>query len=426
MKKIPEVAIVGRVNTGKSTLFNRIIKKPLSIVDARPGLTRDRVKKPVEWDNFTFFLTDTGGLYPPEEDLIWEKVREKIKETVENADLVILLVDASQGVTPFDEEIAEWLRSKNKDVILVANKIDKKDQDVLSFYKLGLGEPLGISAVHGRGIQELLDRIAEKLRAKGYESVRKKKEDKVRVAILGKPNVGKSSILNALCGKEITIISPIPGTTRDSVDVETDEFIFVDTAGIRRKYQDEVEYYGALRSMSSLRYSEVAILVIDASLPVTHIDKKIANLIVEEGRGLVVTLNKSDLIPKKKRAETFQYFVNELFFLDFAPKIYVSALTGEGIEFLKELVKVSRREWKRKLSRREVDDFIYEVMAKHPPTAEITFFAQVGTEPPKFLIKTKGKLKQNYIRFLERELRQRFGFQGTPIVIKNEVQNLRK
>ena len=178
--------------------------------------------------------------------------------------------------------------------------------------------------------------------------------------------------------------------------------------------------------MSSLRYSEVAILVIDASLPVTHIDKKIANLIVEEGRGLVVALNKSDLIPKKKRAETFQYFVNELFFLDFAPKIYVSALTGEGIEFLKELVKVSRREWKRKLSRREVDDFIYEVMAKHPPTVEITFFAQVGTEPPKFLIKTKGKLKQNYIRFLERELRQRFGFQGTPIVIKNEVQNLRK
>lgn len=418
--KIPEIAIVGRVNTGKSTLFNKLIKKPLAITDSKPALTRDRIKKLVSLSDIPFYLTDTGGLYPPEEDLIWERVKKKIEETVEKADLIIFVVDASSGLLPHDVEIAEWLRKKGKDVILVANKTDIKRQDILSFYNLGFGEPLKISAAHGIGLQDLLDLITEKLKEKGYEVIQEsEKPEKVRVAILGKPNVGKSSIFNALCGEEVNIVSPIPGTTRDSIDLETEDFIFVDTAGIRRKYNDPVELFGAIRSERSIRFAEVGILVVDASQEISALDKKIANIILEEKRAIVLALNKADLIPKEKRNETLNYLKNEFSFVHFAPMLFTSAVTGEGISLLKQIIKEAKKYWARVLTKREQQEFFNFLIRNFPFSKTILKFSQESTSPPEFLIISDTKLKQNELRYIENKFREAFGFYGTPLFFKN-------
>jgi GTP-binding protein len=421
MKKYAQVSIVGRVNTGKSTLFNRIIKKPLAITDSKPGLTRDRIKKLVSYTEIPFYLTDTGGLYPPEEDLIWEKVKEKIEKTVDESDLILFVVDASTGLLPHDVEIAEWLRKKGKDVILVANKIDIKKKDLYSFFSLGFGEPVGISAAHGTGLQELIEIIEAKLKEKGFlEEVEEEKTEKTRIAILGKPNVGKSSLFNSLYGDEINIVSEIPGTTRDAVDIETEEFIIIDTAGIRRKYKDPIELFGAVRSERSLRYAEVAILVIDASAEITAIDKKIANLIIEEKKGIVVALNKCDLIPREKRSVVLDYFKKELDFINFAPMLFTSALTGEGISLLKEVIKQAKKSWERKLSKREVQQFQYSLSKNFPFSKTIIKFTQEDARPPKFKILTDTKLKNNELKYIENKLRETFGFYGTPLILEND------
>jgi GTP-binding protein len=421
MKKYAQVSIVGRVNTGKSTLFNRIIKKPLAITDSKPGLTRDRIKKLVSYTEIPFYLTDTGGLYPPEEDLIWEKVKEKIEKTVDESDLILFVVDASTGLLPHDVEIAEWLRKKGKDVILVANKIDIKKKDLYSFFSLGFGEPVGISAAHGTGLQELIEIIEAKLKEKGFlEELEEEKTEKTRIAILGKPNVGKSSLFNALCGDEINIVSEIPGTTRDAVDIETEEFIIIDTAGIRKKYKDPIELFGAVRSERSLRYAEVAILVIDASAEITAIDKKIANLIIEEKKGIVVALNKCDLIPREKRSAVLDYFKKELDFINFAPMLFTSALTGEGISLLKEVIKQAKKSWERKLSKRDVQQFQYSLSKNFPFSKTIIKFTQEDVRPPKFKILTDTKLKNNELKYIENKLRETFGFYGTPLILEND------
>jgi len=427
MKKYAQVSIVGRVNTGKSTLFNRLIKKPLAITDSKPGLTRDRIKKLVSYTEIPFYLTDTGGLYPPEEDLIWEKVKEKIEKTVEESDLILFVVDASTGLLPHDEEIAEWLRKKGKDVILVANKVDIKKKDLYSFFSLGFGDPIGVSAAHGTGLPELLELIEEKLRNKGFsEEVKEEKTEKTRIAILGKPNVGKSSLFNALCGEEINIVSEIPGTTRDAVDVETDEFIFIDTAGIRRKYSDPIELFGAVRSERSLRFAEVAILVIDASTEVTAIDKKIANLIIEENRAIVVALNKCDLIPREKRTAVLNYFKMELDFINFAPMLFTSTVTGEGISLLKEVVKQAKKSWERKLAKKELLQFQHFLQKNFPFSKTILKISQEDIRPPKFKILTDAKLKSNELRYIENKLRENFAFYGTPLILENEYPTIKQ
>jgi len=424
MKKIPLVSIVGRVNTGKSTLFNRIIKKPLAITDAKPGLTRDRIRKLVNYTDIPFYLTDTGGLYPPEEDQLWEKVREKIEQTVDESDLIIFVIDASTGIVPYDEEIAEWLRKKNKEVILVANKIDIKKHELLSAYSLGFGDPIPISSAHGRGLDELLEEIVLRLKKLGYFEVSPpQKSDKPRIAILGKTNVGKSSLFNALCEAEEAIVSPIPGTTRDSLDVETEDLIIVDTAGIRRKYADPVELFGAIRSQRSLRYAEIAVLVLDASQEISNLDKKIANLIVEEGRGIVVALNKADLIEREKRTSTLQYFKGELNFIEYAPVLFTSAVTREGINLLKEVIKNVKNSWQKHLTRKEMSEFFYRLSQDLPFSVEISKITQIGIMPPAFKIISTRKLKSHELKFIERKLRESFGFMGTPIKFENEVKS---
>ncbi len=421
MKKIPLVAIVGRVNVGKSTLFNRIIGKPLALVDRRPGLTRDRLKKRVTWEGFTFEIMDTGGLFSPEEDELGEVLKKNIERGVDEADLVLFLVDLKSGLTPYDMEVAEWLRKKGKRVILVANKADVKNKFPLEFTSLGFGEPMTISSAHGHGVPRLLDRIVEELEKLGYtpQPIEEKK-NKVRISILGRPNVGKSSLLNAIVGTEAAVTSPIPGTTRDSVDVETEDFIIIDTAGIKRKYGDEIEYYAHLRSKRSLRYAEVAFVVIDVTDEITRLDKKIINLVLEEGRGLVVVLNKIDLLNAQKRKEIVPYVSYELGFVDFAPKIFTSAVTGEGISLLKEMAYKVREESMKRVPTQELLDTVDEATRKLSPPSIIYSFKQVGVRPPAFLIVAQNELPRHYLRYLEKQLREKFGFLGNPIVFNQE------
>ncbi len=415
------VAIVGRVNVGKSTLFNRIIKKPLAVVDDRPGVTRDRIAKIVKWNDVSFELIDTGGFFPPEEDPLWNLVREKIEDTVKSADLVIFLVDGKTGPTPYDREISQWLRKLGKDVLLVVNKSEVKNPYIEEFEELGWGKPLGISATHGYGVSELLDTVVDRI---GGETVKSTDKTKIPVTILGKPNVGKSSIFNALTGEDISIISDIPGTTRDSVDYETDEFIFVDTAGIKRKYKDEIEYYSHLRSLSSLNFADIAIVVIDVSDEITNADKKIISLAEKEGKGLVIALNKSDLIKDKKAV--FAHVANELGFVDYAPKIFTSAKTGEGINYLKDAIKRVFEERKKFVPAEELENMLYEIFSRYSPPAEITFLKQVRKAPPVFLLGAKSNVPSSFLKFLEKNIRQRFGFWGVPIEIKTKVKRRKR
>jgi GTP-binding protein len=420
MEKLPVVTIVGRVNSGKSTLFNRIIKKPLAVVDKSPGVTRDRLRKKVEWNDFIFELVDTGGLFPPEEDAVWPEVRKNIERAVRESDLIIFLVDLALGLTPFDEEVSRWLRKMGKDVILVGNKADVKRRDPAEFLTLGFGEPIEISASHGRGIDELLDRIKEKLVSKGILSPGKisSKTEKIRVSIIGKPNVGKSSLLNALAGEEVVITSETPGTTRDAVDIETENFVFIDTAGLKKKYRDEIEYYSALRSMRALHYAEVAVIVLDLTLPITKMDKKIIGTVEEEGKSMVIALNKADLVSPEERRELFPYIKNELSFVDYVPKIFTSAKTLEGINYLEELIKKVNWESGKRIEDDEIEGFIYEAVERNAPPSRILSFKQVGVKPPTFLINSDGEIPSYYIRYLINRLRSSFVFLGNPIRIR--------
>jgi len=424
MEKLPVVIIVGRVNSGKSTLFNRIIKKPLAVVDKSPGVTRDRLRKKVKWNDFMFELVDTGGLFPPEEDAVWPEVRKNIERAVRESDLIIFLVDLALGLTPFDEEVSRWLRKTGKDVILVGNKADVKRRDPGEFLALGFGEPIEISAAHGRGIDELLDRIKKKLASKGILSPGKisPKTEKIRVSILGKPNVGKSSLLNALVGEEAVITSESPGTTRDAVDIETENFIFIDTAGLKRRYKDEVEYYSAIRSMRSLHYAEVAIIVIDITTPLTKMDKKIIGLVEEEGKSMVIALNKADLISAKERRKLFPSIQYELNFVNYVPKIFTSAKTLEGLNYLEELVKRVNWEGGKKIDDEKIEEFIYDAVKKNAPSSKIISFRQVGIKPPTFLIFSDKEIPTHYLRYLVNQLRSKFVFLGNPIRIKVKIK----
>jgi len=416
-KRLPKVVIVGKVNAGKSTLFNRLIRKPLAVTAATPGVTRDRLRKPVQWGGVTFELVDTGGLYPPNEDEIFERVVQHIQQEVAEADLVLFLVDLKEGLTPYDEEIARWLRRMGRPVLLVGNKADVKRKDPLEFLKLGYGEPLQISAEHNQGITYLLDTVVETLGRLGrVKATPEPPQNLIRVSILGRPNVGKSSLLNALVGQEISVISDIPGTTRDAVDFIHEPFLFVDTAGLKRRYTDDLEYFAAVRTERSLHFAEVVIVVLDVSQPITRMDKRIIGLAVEEGKGIVVALNKADLLSSKARREKFPEVQQELEFVDYAPKLFTSAVTGEGIDYLKDVLVRVHQERKKRIPKAELLQFWDEVLEQHTPPARVSRFVPLRWEPPEFLLETVDRdMPGHFVRFLEKKLRERFGFWGVPI-----------
>jgi len=418
-KELKKVLIVGRTNVGKSTLFNRLIGKPLAITSDVPGTTRDVIYKPVEWGGRMFLLADSGGAGAGDKlaNYVWEKVREAVKE----ADLILLMVDVKSGILPLDEELARMIKRSGKRAFVVVNKIDATSKAVSTpeeFYRLGFEEIFPISAAHGWGIGDLLDAIVEDIPP---ESAKRFKKDKVRVAILGRPNAGKSSILNYFAGKPIAIVSPTAGTTRDAVDVELEDMIIVDTAGITRKFKDDLSYYSYVRSKRSLRYAEVGLVVIDAEVGVHHLDKKIVKMVVDEGRGLVIALNKIDVLTKKEKKEFFAHVEEELKSVWWAPKVPVSALTGEGMDYLRSVLKGARSGIFKRISKKDARQLINELMSRNLPPAKIYDFYQIKNLPPTFLIKAKGKIPDFYLRYIENALRERWGFFAAPIKFVVEV-----
>lgn len=433
MKRKPVVAIVGRPNVGKSTFVNRLIGGRHSIVDDLPGVTRDRIYFDVEWQNKGFTVIDTGGIIPGDDDDIMVSIFDQAKLACEEADKIIFLVDGKDGINPIDYDIANILRQSGKQVFLTVNKCDNPESLMMTsdFYALALGDPIGISALHGSGgVGDLLEVVTE-----DFEITEEEEEDnKIKIAIVGRPNAGKSSIVNALLNTDRVIVSDVSGTTRDSIDsyitYKDTEFVIVDTAGIRKKSKVDygVEKFAVDRAIRSIRDCDVALLVIDAKEGISDQDKKISSIITEAGKGIIVAVNKWDLIEDKK-ANTINQFEkelsNEIPFLSYAPKIFISAVTKQRLgQIFDESVKVYEQCTKR-VSTGLLNKIINEAYALNPPTSfkgkrlKIYYMTQAATQPPTFVLFVNNEelLKDSYKRYLENKLREAFGFFGTPIRI---------
>lgn len=433
MKRKPIVAIVGRPNVGKSTFVNRLVGARHSIVDDLPGVTRDRIYFDVEWQNKQFTVIDTGGIIPGDEDDIMVSIFDQARLACEEAEKIIFIVDGRDGINPIDYDIANVLRQSGKPVFLAVNKCDNPESLMMTsdFYSLALGDPIGISALHGSGgVGDLLELVTE-----DFEILEEEEQDKrIKIAIVGRPNAGKSSIVNALLNADRVIVSDVSGTTRDSIDsyvtYKDKEFIIVDTAGIRKKSKVDygVEKFAVDRAIRSIRDCDVALLVIDAKEGISDQDKKISSIITEAGKGLIVAINKWDLIEDKK-ANTINKFEKELTvdipFLSFAPKIFISAVTKQRLgQIFDKSLEVYEQCIKR-VSTGLLNKVISEAYALNPPTSfkgkrlKIYYVTQAKTQPPTFVLFVNNEelLKDSYKRYLENKLREAFGFFGTPIRI---------
>jgi len=424
----PIVAIVGRQNTGKSTLLNRVAGKPLAIVEDMPGTTRDRIFANVTWQGTEFTLVDTGGLELEINSTIAKGVNAQIEAAINEADVIIALMDVRDGATPSDMEIADMLRRSNKPILLVANKADndKLENEALELYELGLGEPLAVSAHHGRGIAELLDRVVTLLPpAPPLEAA----PEAVKVAIVGRPNVGKSMLLNALVGDKRAIVDDSPGTTRDAIDTLFDfdgqSVLLIDTAGIRRRGRVKagVERYGVMRTLRAIDRADIALLVLDATEPATAQDTHIAGYIQQSARGIVLIVNKWDLVENKDITEWNKYIKSQFKFVAHAPVLYTSAKSGQGVsKIMPQVVQVYRERLKR-LSTTTVNSVIQQAIAAHNrprsrgKQLKILYATQAEVNPPTFVIFVNDArlIHFSYQRYLENKLRQAFGFAGTPL-----------
>ncbi|MFA5308974.1 MAG: ribosome biogenesis GTPase Der [Dehalococcoidales bacterium] len=424
----PVVAIVGRPNTGKSTLLNRIVKRPVAITQDLPGTTRDRNMADVSWGGVEFTLVDTGGLEIDPQSTIAHGVKNQVETAITQADVIVNVVDAIAGVTPMDLEIAGLLRKANKPLLLAVNKADneKLETGALEFYELGLGEPLPVSAHHGRGVADLLDSIVALLPAHPPEEV---KPEAIKVAIVGRPNVGKSMLLNALVGGERAIVDSTPGTTRDAVDTPYDyqgqDMLLIDTAGIRRrgKVQAGVEQYSVVRTFRAIDRADVVLLLLDATEMVTSQDTHIAGYIQEAYKGIIIIANKWDLVENKDTAAWNKFVKSEFKFASYAPILYTSAKSGLGVDkIMPQVIQVYRERLKR-LSTAKVNEVIQQAVASHNrPTSQgkqlkIFYATQAEANPPTFVFFTNdAKLVHfSYRRFLENKIREAFGFIGTPL-----------
>lgn len=433
MKRKPTVAIVGRPNVGKSTFVNRLVGARHSIVDDLPGVTRDRIYFDVEWQNKPFTVIDTGGIIPGDEDDIMVSIFDQAKLACEEADKIIFIVDGKDGINPVDYDIANVLRQSGKPVFLAVNKCDNPESLMMTsdFYSLALGDPIGISALHGSGgVGDLLEVVCD-----DFEIMEDEEEDnRIKIAIVGRPNAGKSSIVNAILNTDRVIVSDVSGTTRDSIDsyvtYQDKEFIIVDTAGIRKKSKVDygIEKFAVDRAIRSIRDCDVALLVIDAKEGISDQDKKISSIITESGKGLIVAINKWDLIEDKK-ANTINKFEKELAvdipFLSFAPKIFISAVTKQRLSQIFEKTMEVYEQCTKRVSTGLLNKVISEAYALNPPTSfkgkrlKIYYVTQAKTQPPTFVLFVNNEelLKDSYKRYLENKLRDAFGFFGTPIRI---------
>lgn len=425
----PVVAIVGRPNVGKSTLFNRLVEERRAIVEALPGTTRDRLYGDVSWRGQDFTLVDTGGLVPRAESDIARQVAIQVEMAVAEADVVVFIVDVRDGVTIADRDAAEMLRRLGKPVLLVANKVDnpQRSQDVVEFYALGLGEPLAISAYHNLGIDDLLDEVLGYLPA----PTEVEEEPGLKVAIVGRPNVGKSQLLNAIIGEERVIVHESPGTTRDAIDTvfehQGERLLLIDTAGIRRRghIAPGIERYSTLRALRAIARADVALLVIDASEGITAQDAHIAGYVFDEYKGMVLVVNKWDLIEDEKKAGALihQQLLDRLKFFPHAPVCFTSALLGQGIGAVLEAAKAVGRERAKQVEALALQSVFAKALAEHPPpthgTKQLRIYsiAQEGVNPPTFVftVNEVELVHFSYQRYLENRLRASFGFHGTPL-----------
>ena len=427
----PIVAIVGRPNVGKSTLFNQIGKRRVSIVDDMPGVTRDRIYMDAEWLNHTFTMFDTGGIEFEDDDHILKSMRQQALVAMEEADVIVFVVDGRAGLTTADEEVGRMLRNTKKPVILAVNKIDSPQLEagVYEFYSLGLGEPLGIAASNSLGLGDLLDAVVAAFPENDGED---KEEDEISIAVIGRPNVGKSSIVNALIGENRVIVSNVPGTTRDAIDThfvsDNIKFMLIDTAGMRRKgkIDEAIERYSVMRSLRAVDRADVVLMVINAEEGITEQDKKIAGYAHESGKGVIIVVNKWDVFPDKDDKSTLRFtedLRDEIGFLQYAPVLYTSALTGQRIHRITELVKYVADQQSMRIQTSVLNELIRDAVSVNPPPShrgkqlKIFFMTQADIQPPKFIIFVNDPelMHFSYLRFLENRLRESFGFEGTPL-----------
>ncbi|MCW3491510.1 ribosome biogenesis GTPase Der [Dethiobacter alkaliphilus] len=425
----PVVAIVGRPNVGKSTLFNRLIQRRLAIEEPTAGVTRDRIYGRADWTGHEFWLIDTGGL-TFEEDKISREIHRQVKLAMEEANVIIFVVDVRSGPVTLDYEVAAMLRKTTKPVILAANKAESPNFDTSEFYALGLGEPTLTSGAHGLGTGDLLDEVAKHL---PETEEFPEDEEILRVAIIGRPNVGKSSLTNKLSGTERVIVSDMPGTTRDAIDllIERDnrKYLFVDTAGIRRKSKvdEAVEYYSVLRSIRAAESADVVLMLIDAAEGVTEQDKRIAGIAHEAGRALVIVVNKWDKVEKDdKTMDAYRDNLrDELAYITYAPILFISALTGQRVQRVYELIDYVAEQHALRVKTSRLNELLEDATAVVPPPSKkgkqlkIYYLTQVRVKPPTFSIFVNDPelAHFSYIRFLENKLRETYGFEGTPIRI---------
>lgn len=427
----PIVAIVGRPNVGKSTLFNVLAGETISIVKDTPGVTRDRIYADCTWLDMNFTLIDTGGIEPDSKDIILSQMREQAQIAIDTADVIIFIVDVRQGLVDSDSKVADMLRRSGKPIVLAVNKVDsfqKYGNDVYEFYNLGIGEPLGVSAASRLGIGDLLDEVAKHFRAEQLEET---DDDRPRVAIVGKPNVGKSSIINKLIGANRVIVSDIAGTTRDAVDTEVmhegTEYIFIDTAGLRRKskIKEDLERYSIIRTVSAVERADVVVLVIDAVEGVTEQDAKIAGIAHDRGKGIIVAVNKWDAVEKTDKTiyEYTKKIQDTLSFMQYAEMIFISAVTGQRLPKLFELIDVVRQNQNMRIATGVLNEIMTEAVALQQPPSDkgkrlkLFYMTQVAVKPPTFVVFVNDKelMHFSYMRYLENKIRETFGFKGTAL-----------
>ena len=427
----PVVAIVGRPNVGKSTLFNKIAGKRIAIVEDTPGVTRDRLYTDAEWNGITFTMIDTGGIEPVSTDHILTEMRNQAKIAIDTADVIVLVVDVREGMTATDKDVANMLIRSGKEVIVACNKCDSPGEPPLQlydFYNLALGEPIPVSGVHGSGVGDLLDEICNHFPENIEEE---EEEDIIKIAVVGKPNAGKSSLINRILGENRVIVSPIAGTTRDSIDTyyekDGEKFLIIDTAGMRKrgKVEENIERFSVIRSLSAVDRADVVLIMVDATEGVTEQDTKIAGYAHEQGKACIICVNKWDLIEKDtKTMNNFRLEVQEgLSYMLYAPIIFISAKTGQRVDKIFEMAKYVANQSAMRVSTGLLNDVLNDATSRVQPPSDkgkrlkIFYITQASVKPPTFVIFVNDKKLAHfsYIRYLENQLRNTFGFEGTPI-----------
>lgn len=441
MKRKNIVAVVGRPNVGKSSLFNALAGKQISIVKDTPGVTRDRIYQDVEWLDHSFTLVDTGGIEPDTKDVILSQMRQQAEIAIETADVILFMCDAKSGVTDADYAVADILRKSGKPVVLTVNKVDsfKRDMmDVYEFYNLGIGEPFAISATNKTGLGDLLEEVVSHFEVRQQEE---EEDDRIKVAIIGKPNVGKSSIINRLIGENRLIVSDIAGTTRDAIDTDVKyngkEYTFIDTAGLRRKnkIKEELEQFMILRTVSAVERADIAVLVINAEEGVTEQDAKIAGIAHDRGKAIIIAINKWDLIEKDNNSvkEFTKKIRSTLSFMAYAEIIFISAVTGQRLTKLYEMIDIVNENHSMRVATGVLNEIMMQaVVMQQPPSdkgkmLKLFYITQVAVKPPTFVIFVNDKklMHFSYTRYIENQIRETFGFKGTPLkfIIRERKEN---